>query len=94
MNRATHPWFPSIIKARFDVTVDAADWAPGVEAIATARAAMIKRLGEHGYWINHLDYTRTEITLVNSNNRQRIDDTLAPGDAGQHTAVIRCQPII
>jgi predicted TIM-barrel fold metal-dependent hydrolase len=74
MNRATHPWFPSVIKARFDVTVDAADWAPGVEAIATARAAMIKRLGEHGYWMNHLDYTQTEIALVNRNSRQGIDD--------------------
>jgi predicted TIM-barrel fold metal-dependent hydrolase len=74
MNRATHPWFPSVIKARFGVTVDTADWATGVEAIATARAAMIKQLGEHGYWTDHLDYTRTEIALVNRNSRQGIDD--------------------
>ena len=35
---------------------------------------MITQLGEHGYWMNHLDYTRTEIALVNANSRQGIDD--------------------
>ena len=35
---------------------------------------MIKRLGEHGYWMDHLDYSRTEIALVNSNRRSVIDD--------------------
>ena len=74
MLRSTHPWLPSILKARFGVTVQPADSAPSLEAIANARAAMVKRLGEHGYWMNHLDYTRTEIALVNANSRQVIDD--------------------
>lgn len=74
LNRSTHPWYPSAIKSRFGITVDAADWPRGIEAIATARAAMVTRLGEHGYWMNHLDYTRTEIALVNSNSRELIDD--------------------
>lgn len=26
MNRSTHPWFPSILKARFGITTDARDW--------------------------------------------------------------------
>ena len=74
MNRSTHLWLPSMIKARFGVTVDPADWAAGIEAISRARAAMVKRLGESGYWHDHLDYTKTEIALVNSNNRELIDD--------------------
>jgi hypothetical protein len=74
MNRSTHPWFPSMLKARFGITAQPADSSSSLEAIATARAAMIKQLGEHGYWMNHLDYTRTEIALVNSNSRQGIDD--------------------
>lgn len=72
--RSTNPWLPSIVKARFGVTVDSANWAASIGAIATARAAMVKRLGEHGYWMNHLDYTQTEIALVNRNSRQGIDD--------------------
>ena len=74
MLRSTHPWLPSMLKARFGITAQPADSSSSLEAIATARAAMIKQLGEHGYWMNHLDYTRTEIALVNSNSRQGIDD--------------------
>ncbi|HWR15655.1 MAG TPA: amidohydrolase family protein [Terriglobales bacterium] len=71
--RSTHPWLPAMIKARFDVTVDPRDWVLTDKSIANARAAMIKKLGEHGYWINHLDYTNTEVVLVNSNIRQGTD---------------------
>ena len=74
LNRSTHPWFPAIIKARFGLDVDPRDWAKGDAAIDTARADMIKRLGEHGYWMDHLDVSRTEIALVNSNQRSVIDD--------------------
>ncbi len=63
-----------MLKARFGITAQPADSSSSLEAIAAARAAMIKQLGEHGYWMNHLDYTRTEIALVNSNSRQGIDD--------------------
>jgi uncharacterized protein len=72
--RSTHPWLPSMTKARFGVTVDPRDWASADKSIAAARAAMVNRLGEHGYWMNHLDYANTEIALVNSNRRQGIDD--------------------
>lgn len=74
MNRSSHLWLPSIIKARFGVTVDPSDWTSGIVAISSARAAMIKRLGESGYWLDHLDYTKTEIALVNSNSRELVDD--------------------
>jgi predicted TIM-barrel fold metal-dependent hydrolase len=75
LNRATHPWFPSMLEARFGITVDPRAWGPGIEAITAARAAMVKRLGERAYWMDHLDYTRTEIALVNSYDRPSIDDT-------------------
>ena len=74
LNRSTHPWFPSILKARFGITVDPAYSESSLEAIATARAVMVKRLGEQGYLMNHLDYTQTEIALVNDNSRRLIDD--------------------
>ena len=72
--RSTHPWFLSTVKARFGITVEPGNWSAAIEAIASARDAMVKRLGEHGYWMNHLDYTHTEIALVNANSRQGIDD--------------------
>jgi uncharacterized protein len=74
MNRSTHMWLPSMVKVRFGITVDPGDWTSGIEAISSARAAMVKRLGESGYWLDHLDYTKTEIALVNSNSRELIDD--------------------
>jgi uncharacterized protein len=73
LNRSTNPWLPAAIQERFGITVQSDDWGSGIEAIVAARAAMVKRLGEHGYWMNHLDYTRTEIALVNGNNREGID---------------------
>jgi predicted TIM-barrel fold metal-dependent hydrolase len=73
LNRSTHPWFPSIVKARYGITLDQRDWAANAEAIATARAAMIKRLGEHGFWMDHLDHANVEIALVNSSRREGTD---------------------
>ena len=74
MLRSTHPWLSSILKARFGISAQPPDSTPSLEAIAAARAAIVERLGEHGYWMNHLDYTRTEVALVNSNSRRLIDD--------------------
>lgn len=65
MIRSSHPWLPSVIRKRFGVTVDPDNWPATVEAIKSARATMVKRLGEHGYWMDHLDYTGTDIALVN-----------------------------
>jgi hypothetical protein len=39
------------------------NWQATNEGIK-ARTSMIKRLGENGYWINHLDYTHTDIALI------------------------------
>ncbi len=71
--RSTHPWLPAMIKARFGVTVDPHNWPLTDKSIANARAGMVKELGEHGYWISHLNYTNTEVALVNSNIRQGTD---------------------
>ena len=54
--------------------MDPRDWAKGDAAIEPHARTMIKRLGEHGYWMDHLDYSRTEIALVDSNQRSVIDD--------------------
>jgi predicted TIM-barrel fold metal-dependent hydrolase len=34
---------------------------------------MVKRLGQQGYWMNHLDYTLTDVAVVNQNSRLGID---------------------
>jgi predicted TIM-barrel fold metal-dependent hydrolase len=41
--------------------------------IDAARSKMASRLGQTGYWLDHLDFTVTEIALVNQNSRQGID---------------------
>jgi len=71
--RSSQPWLPSVIQKRFGVTARPDNWPATIEAIASARTAMVKRLGEQGYWHNHLDYTVTEIALVNQNSREGID---------------------
>ena len=72
--RSSHPWLPGAIQRRFGVTARPGDWPGTVNAIAAERAAMMKRLGEQGYWHNHLDYTTTEIALVNQYSREGIDN--------------------
>jgi predicted TIM-barrel fold metal-dependent hydrolase len=71
--RSTNPWLPAVIRERFGVVSRGDDWKPALDSIASARAAMVKRLGEQGYWMNHLDYALTEVALVNQNSRQGID---------------------
>ena len=73
-NRSSHPWLHSIIQKRFGVTVQSDDWPATIKAIAAQRAAMVKRLGEPGYWEDHLDYVTTEIAFVNQYNREGIDN--------------------
>jgi hypothetical protein len=53
LNRSTHLWLPSMVKVRFGITVDPGDWTSGIEAISSARAKMVERLGELGYWLDH-----------------------------------------
>ena len=70
--RSTNPWLPSIVKSRFGVTFTG-DWKPAISEIGKAREAMIARLTASGYWRDHLDYTRTDIALVNTHQKSRTD---------------------
>ena len=70
--RSTNPWLPSILKSRFGVTF-AGDWKAAIAELDKARDAMIGRLTPSGYWRDHLDYTRTDIALVNTQVRERTD---------------------
>jgi hypothetical protein len=89
LNRSTHPWFPSIFKARYGITLDQRDWAANAEAIATARAAMIKRLGEHGFWMDHLDHANVEIALVNQVGGKALMESASGGCHMQAICCIR-----
>jgi predicted TIM-barrel fold metal-dependent hydrolase len=71
--RSTNPWLPSILKSRFGVTPSPGDWKQTISQLDKARDAMIARLTADGYWRDHLDYTRTEIALVNTNQQRRTD---------------------
>lgn len=73
MIRSSHPWLPSVIRKRFGVTADPDNWPATVVAIKSARATMVKQLGEHGYWMDHLDYTVTDIALVNQYEQNGTD---------------------
>jgi uncharacterized protein len=73
MIRSSHPWLPSAVRKRFGVTANADDWPATVDAIKSARATMAKRLGEHGYWMDHLNYTVTDIALVNQYEQKGTD---------------------
>jgi predicted TIM-barrel fold metal-dependent hydrolase len=71
--RSTQPGLAAALKDRFGVTLRASDWKLTLADLERARAAMKARLGEHGYWMNHLDYTRTDVALVNDNSRAGTD---------------------
>ena len=70
--RSTNPWLPSILKSRFGVTFTG-DWKPAVDELGKAREAMMARLTPRGYWRDHLDYTRTDIALVNTHQKSQTD---------------------
>lgn len=71
--RSTNPWLYKVIRQRFGVTAQPDDWAATIKMIDAARGKMVGRLGQTGYWLDHLDFTLTEIALVNQNSRQGID---------------------
>lgn len=73
MLRSSHPWLPSVIRKRFGVTANTNNWPATVDAIKSARMRMVQRLGENGYWMDHLDYTVTEIALVNQYEQKGTD---------------------
>lgn len=73
LNRSTNPWLPAVLRERFGVTADSDNWPETIEAIASAREAMVKRLGPQGYWTNHLDYTLTDIAFVNQKSKEGVD---------------------
>jgi hypothetical protein len=62
--RSSHPGILSVLVERYGVPPG----TPLPEAVERARAERKRRLeraGEAAYWSDHLDYTRTEIALVN-----------------------------
>jgi hypothetical protein len=71
--RSTNPWLPSVLKARFGVAPTPGDWKQTNAQLDKAREEMIARLTQDGYWRDHLDYTRTDIALVNTNQQDRTD---------------------
>ena len=71
--RTTHPWLSTVIRGRFGVAVQPDDWLATIKLIEAARSKMTGRLGQTGYWLDHLDFTVTEIALVNQNSRHGID---------------------
>ena len=73
MIRSSHPWLPSAISKRFGVKARTDNWPATVDAISSARATMVRRLGEHGYWMDHLDYSATEVALVNQYEQKGTD---------------------
>src|SRR5678816_510308 len=73
MLRATQPWFVASVRARFGVLIQPDHLPEANAAILAARAKMIERLGTHGYWMDHLDYTLTDIALVNQSARDGTD---------------------
>jgi hypothetical protein len=73
LNRSTRPELATAVKDRFGVALRRDDWKSTVAELERARAAMKARLGEHGYWMDHLDYTRTDVALVNEDSRTGTD---------------------
>ena len=73
MIRSTNPFLPAVVRERFGVSVRADNWQKTYEAINAARASLVKRLGDHGYWLNHLDYALTDIALINQGSREGTD---------------------
>src|SRR5262245_15417038 len=71
--RSTNPALPAIIQKRFGVVFAPAEGKQGQAAITKARDAMVARLTEHGYWLDHLDYTGTDVALINTPERARTD---------------------
>lgn len=63
--RSTEPSYAAALTERFGVAVEAGRIAPAAREAERLRAAMIERLGEHGYWMDHLDFTGIEVAVVN-----------------------------
>lgn len=73
MLRATQPWFVAAVRARFGVSIQPDRLPEANAAILAARTRMIERLGAHGYWMDHLDHTLTDVALVNQSARDGTD---------------------
>jgi predicted TIM-barrel fold metal-dependent hydrolase len=73
MLRASQPWFVAAVRGRFNVSIQPDRLTEADAAIVAARTRMIERLGMHGYWMDHLDYTLTDIALVNQSARDGTD---------------------
>jgi hypothetical protein len=63
--RSSQSKYAEALRDRFEVTVERGNVAAAAARAIEVRSAMIARLGLQGYWMDHLDFTRTEIALVN-----------------------------
>ncbi len=63
--RSSRSEYAEALGDRFGVTVERGNVAAAAARAIEVRSAMIARLGLQGYWMDHLDFTRTEIALVN-----------------------------
>src|SRR5687768_16161258 len=70
--RSTTPGVGRVLAARFGVSHDRG-LAAATESAKAVRASMVQRMGAQAYWIDHLDYTRTEVALVNQDFRDGTD---------------------
>jgi hypothetical protein len=71
--RSTDPRYAEALRDRFGSPVKGGDVSAAAARAVRVRADRMSRLGPGGYWADHLDYTRTEIALVNQDFREGID---------------------
>jgi uncharacterized protein len=72
--RSTYAPYVEALRDRFGVQAVAGDPAASDAAAARARASLVTRLGgKERYWTDHLDFSRTDIALVNQALRDGTD---------------------
>jgi hypothetical protein len=71
--RSTRSDFVAALRERFGVAIEKADVGTAAARGAESRKAMVARLGEAGYWNDHLDATATDIAIVNQDFREGTD---------------------
>lgn len=71
--RSTRPEYVEALRERFGVAIEKGDVSAAAARGAESRKAMVARLGEAGYWNDHLDASETDIALVNQDFHEGTD---------------------
>jgi predicted TIM-barrel fold metal-dependent hydrolase len=71
--RSTEATYAFALTERFGVGVGNGGLEAAAKQAEKVRDDMIDRLGLHGYWADHLDFTKTEIALVNRSKAEGLD---------------------